>query len=58
MGLRSSPKNSPCLFVGTIIPGKPPIYVGIHVDDIIYFSADDDVERKFESLLLTIGNVK
>jgi len=56
MGLRSSP-NSPCLFVGTIIPGQPPIYVCIYVDDIIYFSANDDVERKFESLLSTIGNV-
>jgi len=43
--------------VGTIIPGQPPIYVCIYVDDIIYFSANDDVERKFESLLSTIGNV-
>ena len=56
MGLRSSP-NSLCLFVGTIIPGQPSIYVCIYVDDIIYFSANDDVERKLESLLSTIGNV-
>jgi hypothetical protein len=43
MGLRSS-SSSPCLFVGTLIPGEPPIYVGIYVNDIIYFSASDQVE--------------
>jgi hypothetical protein len=56
MGLHSSP-NSPCLFVGTIIPGHPPIYVGIYVDDIIYFSTDDAVEKHFETLLSSLGNV-
>jgi hypothetical protein len=43
--------------MGTLLPGQPPIYVGIYVDGIIYFSASDDVERKFESLLSTIGDV-
>jgi len=47
MGLRNS-KNSPCLFIGNIIDGEPPIYVGIYVDDIIYFSTSDAVECKFE----------
>jgi hypothetical protein len=56
MGLRNSP-YSPCLFVGTTIPGEPPVYVGIYVDDIIYFSPSTSVEKKFESLLSTIGNV-
>jgi hypothetical protein len=56
MGLRNS-ENSPCLFIGTIIEGEPPIYVGIYVDDIIYFSTSDAVERRFESLLSTLGNV-
>jgi hypothetical protein len=56
MGLRNSP-NSPCLFVGTIIPGESPVYVGIYVDDIVYFSPSTSVEKKFESLLSTIGNV-
>jgi hypothetical protein len=56
MGLQSS-SSSPCLFVGTLIPGKPPIYVGIYVDDIIYFSESDQVERRFEELLSTIGSV-
>jgi hypothetical protein len=56
MGLKHSP-NSPCLLMGTLLPGQPPIYVGIYIDDIIYFSTSDDVERKFESLLSTIGDV-
>jgi len=56
MGLRCS-SNSPCLFIGTPIEGQAPIYVGIYVDDIIYFSPDDAVEKKFEELLSTIGNV-
>ncbi len=57
MGLQSSP-NSPCLFVGTLIPGEAPIYVGIYVDDIIYFSKSDLVERQFEQGLSTIGSVE
>ena len=43
--------NAPCLFHGEIIPGKPPIYVGIYVDDLIYFSPSDDVEKEFEKQL-------
>jgi hypothetical protein len=50
MGLRNS-KTSPCLFIGNLIEGGPPIYIGIYVDDIIYFSPSDAVERKFEELL-------
>jgi hypothetical protein len=46
MGWRSS-STSPCLFMGTLIPGEPPIYVGTYVDDIIYFSSSEQVERKF-----------
>ncbi len=56
ISLRSSP-TSPCLFMGTLIEGEPPIYVGIYVDDIFYFSWSDAVEKKFESLLSTIGSV-
>jgi hypothetical protein len=37
--------------------GGPPIYMGIYVDDIIYFSSSDEVEKHFESLLSGIGNV-
>jgi hypothetical protein len=56
MGLRNS-ESSPCLFVGHLIEGKPPIYIGIYVDDIIYFSPSDSVEREFESWLSSIGSV-
>lgn len=44
-------------FLGTLIPDQPPIYVGIYLDDIIYFSARNCVEHKFEDLLSTIGTV-
>jgi hypothetical protein len=40
-----------------LIPGEQPIYVGIYVDDIIYFCCSDSVEHKFENLLSTIGSV-
>jgi hypothetical protein len=56
MRLQNS-KSSPCLFVGTFIPGHPPIYIGIYVDNIIYFSPEDAVEKKFEEGLSTIGSV-
>jgi hypothetical protein len=56
MGLKTS-STSPCLFMGSLIDDEPPIYVGIYVDDIIYFSASDAVEWKVESLLSTIGSV-
>jgi len=56
MGLSSSP-NSPCIFTGILIEGEPPIYVGIYVDDIIYFSCSDKVEKKLEELLSSIGSV-
>jgi hypothetical protein len=57
MGLHSSP-NSPCLFMGSLLPGLPPIYVGIYVDDIIYFSDSDAVEKQFETLLSSLGSVE
>jgi hypothetical protein len=49
--------TSPCIFMGHLIPGEPPIYVGIYVNDIIYFSQSDAIERSFESKLSTLGNV-
>jgi hypothetical protein len=39
--------HDPCVFVGTPIPGKPPLYFAIYVDDIIFFSPDDEVEHYF-----------
>ena len=41
--------NSPCLFVGTLIKGQPPLYIGIYVDDCAYYSESDEVEQAFET---------
>jgi hypothetical protein len=45
------------LFIGNLVEGEPPIYVGIYVDDIVYFSKSDVVERNFEEGLSSIGSV-
>ncbi len=44
-------KRDPCIFHGTVIPGKPPLYVAIYVDDFLYFSLEDDVGKYFETAL-------
>jgi hypothetical protein len=56
LGLRQS-STSPCIFVSTLIEGGPLIYIGIYVDDIIYFSSSDDVEKAFECCLSDIDDV-
>ena len=33
------------------LPSSAPITLGLYVDDFVYFSADDAVEKKFERLL-------
>jgi len=50
IGLRPTSHDS-CLFVGTPVPGKAPIYVALFVDDFVYFSPDSDVEQYFEETL-------
>ena len=47
VGLTPCP-HEPCLFTGNPIPGRPPLYLALYVDDFVYFSADKDVERQFE----------
>ena len=47
LGMKAHP-SSPCLFKGTIIKGQPPIYLGLYVDDFIYFSESSEVEKRFE----------
>ena len=37
-----------CVFMATPIPGKPPIYLGLYVDDFVYYSTSDKVEAWFE----------
>ena len=41
--------NSPCLFIGHLLPNGPPIYLGLYIDDFIYFSKSKKVEEKFET---------
>ena len=58
MGLKQNPYD-PCLFTGHVFdpddpsdtPSSEPITLGLYVDDFVYFSADDAVEKKFERLL-------
>ena len=47
IGLNPLP-NAPCIFSGSFIEGGPIIYVGLYVDDFIYFSTDPDTESEFE----------
>jgi hypothetical protein len=48
MGFKKHP-TSHCLFIGHLIPNHPPIYLGLYVDDIYYFSESREVESKFET---------
>jgi hypothetical protein len=57
MGLKQS-THDPCLFHG--VPSSPdfpagetdaPLTVGLYVDDMVYYSTDDDIEQRFESIL-------
>jgi hypothetical protein len=50
IGLRPT-KHDACIFHGSLIPGKPPLYLAIYVDDFLYFSLDDEVEKYFETAL-------
>jgi hypothetical protein len=49
-GLQPCP-NSPCLFYRHPIPGKPTLYLAVYVDNFIYFSPDESVERHFETTM-------
>lgn len=45
------------LMENLLFDGESPIYVNIYVDNIIYFSASDAVDKQFEALLSKIGTV-
>ena len=47
IGLTPSP-HAPCIFHGELLPNKPKLYLGMYVDDLLYFSSDPDVEAEFE----------
>ena len=48
MGLKQV-MNSSCIFAGIIVKGQPPLYVGLYVDDFMYFSESPTVEKAFEN---------
>ena len=56
LGLKQC-KNEPCVFVGCPLPGQPPLYLVLYVDDFVYFSPSTDVESFFESALKQRLNV-
>ena len=40
-----------CVYKCTPIEGQPPIYVGLYVDDLIYYSPSDAVKEWFKNNL-------
>ena len=57
IGIHPSP-NEPRVYSETIIPGSVPLYLGMYVDDVIYFLTDPAVEKKFETALSLLLNVE
>mmetsp|Transcript_12383 Transcript_12383/g.17657 ORF Transcript_12383/g.17657 Transcript_12383/m.17657 type:complete len:187 (+) Transcript_12383:2649-3209(+) len=50
--------NSRCIFQGHLIPGQPPLTLGLYVDDCIYFSESREVEELFETRVQKESNNK
>ena len=50
MGFDSMPQDN-CVYKCSPIEGQPPIYVGLYVDDLIYYSKSDKCEEWFENNL-------
>ena len=50
LGLTPCP-HAPSVFTGSPLPGQPPIYIAVYVDDLAYFLASDAVESWFETAL-------
>ena len=44
-------ENAPCIFKGVILENEPPIYLGLYVDDFIFFSTSAKVEKAFQTKL-------
>jgi hypothetical protein len=51
-GLQSCP-NPPFIFYGHPIPGQPPLYLAVYVDNFVYFSPSNET---FESISLAQSN--
>ena len=41
--------NAPCIFSGVIIPNHPPLYLGLYVNDFVFFSKSPLVETTFQN---------
>ena len=50
IGLRAM-AHDPCLFYGHFEGHANPVYVGVYVDDLKYFSVSDEVEKIFEQAI-------
>ena len=46
IGLKRSP-NAPCVYSGIVVLGQPPLYLGLYVDDFLFFSQNPQVEAEF-----------
>ena len=44
-------QRSPCIFTGTLIEGEPSFYLGLYVDDFIYFSESTLVEEELQKCI-------
>ena len=44
-------QNDPCVLVTRPFPDQEPLYVGVYVDDFLYFSGSPEVEKWFEESL-------
>lgn len=44
LGLKPCP-NDPSIFKSEIMKGKPPLTLGLYVDDLVYFYVDNEVEK-------------
>ena len=56
MGLRPT-IDAPCIYHGKILPNLPDLYLGLYVDDFVYFSTSPEVETAFETKLKAATNV-
>eukprot|EP00957_Ditylum_brightwellii_P137538 10485280-Ditylum_brightwellii.AAC.1 len=43
------------MFSGTLIQGKPPIFIGLYVDNFVYFFPSNTVEKEFKQALVAQG---
>ena len=41
--------HNPCVYTWYLIPGGAKIYIGLYVDDFVYFSESDAVEETFRT---------